>query len=1279
MKLIQKIIGIFFLACLSAGATDVLVDANNFGANPATGRTVTYQVLQPFPSNLFTNVTDDNGQFTISNAKVADYAMSIRASGGAGAINFQFTVTASNLGTVNASDITSQLGVQTYPTAGKSSWTIDTMEKRYQLSGTTLSNTFYPLFSNPSNYVSWTVASNLSLAISIAYSNSLYSDYNTKIAVQSALSITNVFATNAAGVSFVNGRAYISTNYDGPGAALAIGLSGTNYVNSVSNLLAASILVNSNAMTNLVGITSNSLASAIGSAGVSALTATNIASNQVWGATNTISVTSGASAFVSTNRFETSGASLRKVDMNNGTATNLTVVSSAISFDVGALTIRLSNAAPDGMPLSMHSSTNAETVSGMHLQTYQTNAIAGAKGTDFGLWSDGFGPPYTGSAGIDLYNTNVVNSANGSFLPPNFFISVSDFQDGQVISHPIVFLNGTNLDFSLNYKSNGSRTVYPGFLWNPYVGVMPFRNSSTNLTGLGTVSGSGTSVTGSGTLFGDGPFSQMGFGDTLVVGVTAYPIRSVASKTSATVLAHGIGSPFSGSSYSVYKAPVTYYNINGVPVAAIGSDGVPVIKRGGDGAWLRLVGNTKDYEVFEGASGEYLIYNVNDNVIGMTLTPAGDVTFTGAINGLGSGLTGIPAAGISTNGSAPNYVLTSIGGQTVWTNVTAVSGAGLTNAIGTNYPNGLVLNQTLFYPTNDPSIASNFLATAIASTSNRLQTFKADTNTPTIYFPNILGGNFNTITNNNNLYFFNGGGGYIGDQTIISLAISPGNHGLLSVLGNLSATNATFFGKISGNGWGITNATATNFGTIGLTIISNIAAGAVSATAGITNAIGTNFPNGALANQTLFYPTNFVLPTNGFSTGQQATNLDILGDVAFGSTGQATNIDAGNGTNYLYFVGAGSSLTTNGALLWTSSLNCYTNWGNGSILTNNGTAWLFQTNGVSLYSKAGSNPMGAYSAVSGAAPAPAAYPTVALLDHFIYKGYFSVSNLNQLLTNANNFALASGTNYITTLGGLGTNTYLTNASLNWWTVGAALNFQFAKFGISPSVTGSGFGASVLGGSTNSITLNGGAVIAGGLFNTIAGSGGNADIIMGGAYNILNGGAGISGIDGNIIGGGYSNRINSVSTFSAIQSGRNNLIDGGGYSVIIGGVGNTNSQDGAVTLGGATNKNNGHWGLVGGRNVIVNHDNVFSWSDGTVDASVTNSQHRISATNGFFMNGPIWVNGLNTNSGIYYLSNQFSLFAVTNSMPNFAHWTGTSNGSLVHIYNSNGVPVMTIIP
>jgi len=210
-----------------------------------------------------------------------------------------------------------------------------------------------------------------------------------------------------------------------------------------------------------------------------------------------------------------------------------------------------------------------------------------------------------------------------------------------------------------------------------------------------------------------------------------------------------------------------------------------------------------------------------------------------------------------------------------------------------------------------------------------------------------------------------------------------------------------------------------------------------------------------------------------------------------------------------------------------------------------------------------------------------------------------------------------------------------------------------------------------------MVADGGGLIVGGIRNTLIGGSGNADIIVGGSWNTINGSAGISSVDANFLGGGFSNTIQNVSTFAFLGGGYNNALQGA-YAINLGGISNTNLNDGSVILGGSSNRVTGTWSIAAGRNATVTGSNSFVWSDGTATSSTTNSQFTVSGTNGLYVSGPTWHGWNGTNGGAYFTSNSlapFSLYAVTNAMPNFSYWEGQSNGILVLIYNSNGVPFM----
>lgn len=135
----MKVRGLFILALLLAiptfASTHVFFDLADFNAAPATNRLVSFQAQSPFVGNLINYTSSPAGTFWVSNMTVGDWYGVIKAksSGGvyASAIEFQVSITSESLGLVYATNITSVLGTSTYPTAGRSAWSIQASDNRY--------------------------------------------------------------------------------------------------------------------------------------------------------------------------------------------------------------------------------------------------------------------------------------------------------------------------------------------------------------------------------------------------------------------------------------------------------------------------------------------------------------------------------------------------------------------------------------------------------------------------------------------------------------------------------------------------------------------------------------------------------------------------------------------------------------------------------------------------------------------------------------------------------------------------------------------------------------------------------------------------------------------------------------------------------------------------------------------------------------------------------------------------------------------------------------------
>lgn len=460
--------------------------------------------------------------------------------------------------------------------------------------------------------------------------------------------------------------------------------------------------------------------------------------------------------------------------------------------------------------------------------------------------------------------------------------------------------------------------------------------------------------------------------------------------------------------------------------------------------------------------------------------------------------------------------------------------------------------------------------------------------------------------------------------------------------------------------------------------LNSFVASIISGTAGgnppLTNAYGTNFPNGLVTGQRIYFPTNFDIAggsnflftlqagmsnwlqgsklnaTNDTSYGQTATNFTTMGNVFFGPSGQALGV-YGASTQYLAFSNAGSSVTTNGALVWTVGLSVYTNWLNGGILTNNGSAWLMQTNGVTLYSRSGTSPVGTYSAINGALPAPTAFYTAAIGPQLVNLGYFSVSNINQLLTNV---FLAATTNSIASLNGKGTNPVLFSPTL----YSPVFSFLSVIGGTNNSVGAGPFDA-IWGGSGNASAFGTmGITIVGGTNNAIFSPGipPILSTIVGGALNKEGGSF-------DFIGGGFQNAITTFSDYATIAGGNSNLIgngtsgtplgtadviSGGQYNIIIpSGVGAVAS----TIPGGQSNVITRSYSLAAGHNATITNDGVLLFSDGTSVTSSVNAQAIFAVSNGaVFLVGGIQLTNFNTNVAVQALGVTTNGWLTTNGVP-----------------------------
>lgn len=508
-----------------------------------------------------------------------------------------------------------------------------------------------------------------------------------------------------------------------------------------------------------------------------------------------------------------------------------------------------------------------------------------------------------------------------------------------------------------------------------------------------------------------------------------------------------------------------------------------------------------------------------------------------------------------------------------------------------------------------------------------------------------------------------------------------------------SVTNKTFTvvaingiklsgGVITGNGAGLTNTTSTNFAGPALAIITNIASGVTTTSAGITNAYGTNLPPLLFTGQRLYIPTNFdaaggsnflfslqtVLSnflyatkldeTNSTAYGLTITNPTLQGNVSFGATGQATNIYST--TNAVKFVNCGISFVTNHVFEYDGrGSTVFTNraWPALRIAFSAGT-WLLQTNNFTLYSLVAATPFGTWTLAGGDSPVPTSYPTI-IDDHNgkLDVGQISLTNILTMI-GTNSVATSNSFNgtFIPVSSGKGTNTFLENPTLE---------FINAKWGTNSTGITGGFWNGILSGNSNQISAGFGtlaSVICGGFQNGMPSDGfsNNYSAIVGGAFNQ-------NGVNYGFVGGGIGNRIDTNAPYSSIVGGKSNTIAsltgtiantaygntiiGGEFNAIINNSANDTNWDDSAILGGRSNRINGAFGTAAGRNIVIAHNAVFGWSDGTPVTSQTNSQFLVVGTNGLnILVGGIQLTNLNPGAATMALGVNARGQLTTNAVP-----------------------------
>ena len=442
----------WLLACLlvllgaaQAFCTDVIINLSDpqFGVASTANRTVIVQAEQYQASSgwmllpfRLTQVTSGSGSTTFSNL----YGSSISGlyhctiPGPPQLAQFDFWVSATNLGQITASSNLVTLGTQTYP-AGAWAWSAQASDARYQFNGTVLSNTFYPLFSNPSNYFAGPIVSNTigALAQTNQYIPGNNVTFTTNAGVVTVASVGAGAATNAISIINGSGGGTTLTNSTLLGSITATGLvAALPYVPMTNNVGNVNPAIFTNAASqyfaNLFSGFTNYIVDAVGE------------TSKIYQAAGAaLNITPGGSAnalmvngHVTAQDFSGAGQNLTNIPFAQGfTSTNGYWVATVTAYGATNFVFVFTNAAASSI-------TGLPTTNGL-AGTAALNAATNQIVIDLGLSNT-------------VYLTAITNSTNNTFVP----INQGPFYNTNI-------LNGTNFTSLFVWAGNtytNSANVY---------------------------------------------------------------------------------------------------------------------------------------------------------------------------------------------------------------------------------------------------------------------------------------------------------------------------------------------------------------------------------------------------------------------------------------------------------------------------------------------------------------------------------------------------------------------------------------------------------------------------------------------------------------------------------------------------------------------------------------------------------------------------------------------------------------------------------------------------
>ena len=641
-RFLAALVTLAALSCFADG--DLYIDLTYFKANPATNRWTTLQWMNPVLGNLYNYTSTAAGGFWVSNATVGDIVGTVKQKGTASEIRFQVTIGDDDTGTLYASNITSVLGIQTYPSTARSSYSIAAANNRFARIGSG-GLAFTPQLGSL-NLSNWSTL-----------------DTNVLGSLGSTLSYTNpetlFVATNGNDTTAVRGKfdkpwrtVYAANTNATPGDVIKIGV-GVFYMHGTRDLIPDNI---SPQYSPAMWIKTNITLAGSGRGNT-------ILRYQTNGAPSVDSV------FVVSD-----GVTIRDLTIDSGNVTNNNNTAVPVYLAVDSTNVLFENLDING---------------GIDAFGGPATVYAKAINCNFHSWYDGV---LTGSGMFELYNCNVVcetnaaNTAYGASYPRWRGVAPITAGTLKMYGGSVRIINGGVDSFCI-----GDGAIASGVYTETTstVGKTNWHYANAFVFGHPTEHAKTTNTV----FYGDAtnaPPAADGFMYTAANGTRYWkPVSWTNLANIPAGFADGTDDGAGGTTYTnntgrpgLIVGSGIGTNLNGLISSEAGGTGTNTIFWGiatADAVSVRAPATAIDYGIsfYHGGTnqagissvpgdGFYLLNYGSDNYIKLLTAPNAGFSWTGPATGSGSGLTSIPASAMA--GGSQGQVVTWHGSGAVWSN-----------------------------------------------------------------------------------------------------------------------------------------------------------------------------------------------------------------------------------------------------------------------------------------------------------------------------------------------------------------------------------------------------------------------------------------------------------------------------------------------------------------------------------------------------------------------------------------------------------------------------------